>query len=142
MAEDAIIVNEGDVSSTQPKVTFTDPGQVAVYYVYAHNVGNYTAYLNKLEFNNVQGTELKKVCTPLEGATPELVTAACESIELVVKFGGNDYRDTREFSGINIDIGEYVYGMLWIEYLSDGARADGPFTVEFGDVKLYFSTVD
>lgn len=147
--EDAIIINENGVSSTELKAAFTAPGQVVSYDIYIHNIGSYASYLNKLEFNNVQGTENKKVCTPLAGATPELVEAACENIHMYVNYNVDEdtkqvFRETKEFTGFKLEPNSVISGEIVISYYGgeNAPRADGPFTVEFGDVKFYFSTVD
>ena len=43
---------------------------------------------------------------------------------------------------MKIGVGVVAPGKIKIRYDEDGVRADGPFFVEFGDVKLVYSSAD
>lgn len=116
-------------------VTFTEPGQKAVYNFYVYNAGNYTAYLNSINFRG------NKTCTAGTGASASLVNSACDDIVMTLTVGGITTNTTRtDITGETLLAGQGKAVTLTIEYLSNGDRADGPFSVEFQDVSLYYVT--
>ena len=144
-AEESLFNNYNGGSSVSLKANFTNPGQYVMYKAYIHNLGEYYAYFDKIIFENVEGTSEKKKCTPVAGggATLELVEQACESIKIIVVSQGNiEISDSFNLTGIGIPKGEVGYGHFKIIYEEGGVRVDGPFTVEFGDVKIIYSTID
>jgi len=125
-------------------VTFTKPGQSATWTVYAHNSGQYLAYLKSITFNNVTGKSSPKICTGAAGTTDQLVQDACQGIQLSVK-AGNDSAVTA--TKTNITNHTLVKGgsepiVIKIEYLAGSAWADGDFDVSLGDVVLEYRTAD
>ena len=136
-------------NSTNPTVkglsaTFTKPGDKVTYTFYARNVGEYVAYLNSINFNNVLSGSTPKKCTAGEGTTDSLVQAACDDITLSVKVGSES-----EVTGTNGSITGHTLAkntsetiIVEIEYAAGGDRADGDFTVKFGDISLVYSSVD
>lgn len=143
-ATKALIDNSGDPTISNLKATFTEPGQKAVYSFYAYNKGELDAFLKSIVYSNVKGSSSVKVCTALEGTTDALVQKACDGIVLKVKVGALD-ETTSGMANItnhtlNKSTGEMV--VVTIEYLANGDRADGDFTVSFGDVTLNYSSVD
>lgn len=144
-AEDALISNYKGGSSLSLNANFTNPGQYVVYNAYIHNFGEYDAYFDKIIFENVEGTSEKKTCTPVAGggATLELVEQACESINMtVVASNGTVFDDSYNLSDVILLRGIAALGKVKITYDDEGVRVDGPFTVEFGDVKIIYSTID
>jgi hypothetical protein len=53
----------------------------------------------------------------------------------------NEYNESFVVDDIMIAPGEKISMEYYIDYYEDGARADGDFNVEFGDIVFNFSTV-
>lgn len=141
-ATNAILV---DNSLTALNASFTEPGQSVSYIGYGHNVGKYTAYCKQIIFNNIAGEQTTKKCVAGDGTTQKLVDAACESISVVYKLSIPRYSPIEGYfdSSIynsnyynDVQVGEFARGEVVIEYAKDGARADGPFTVQFGNIEI------
>lgn len=145
-ADEATIDNSG---AGTPKITglhatFTEPGQKATYTFSAKNIGEYEAFLKSIAFENVTGESTTKVCTPGTGTTATLVNAACEDINVSIKVGSEAVATGSVGSITNhslaIDANDPI--VVTIEYATNGHRADGDFTVAFGDIVLTYSSVD
>ena len=143
VATDATIDNSADPVIRNLSATFKEPGQKAVYTFYAYNAGELEAFLKSIVYENVSSKNSNKVCTAGEGTTDALVQKACEGISLKVKVG----TDAETSSGI-ASISNHSLGKakseeitVTLEYASDATRADGDFTVSFGDVTLNYSSV-
>lgn len=135
---------------------FTEPGQSATYTFYAYNNGEYAAYLRSISLAAVEGSDTKKcvVSEVQEGetkATDALVQQACSGIVLTVTAGPTttDPDNTITTTGSKTDITGHGIATskaekitVKIEYSSTAERADGPFTVQFGDISLLYSSVD
>ena len=123
-------------------IVFTQPGQSVDFRIYIHNTGQYDAYLKSIIWNNIVGENTYKKCaastTDSTAATPSLVSAACEGITISYDYNGVSY-DFGDLSGLKLEVGQTSY--LDLHVLYEGARADGPFNVEFGNISLDFSTV-
>ena len=129
-------------------VTFKEPGNLVQYTFEAVNLGEYDAYLNKIEFENV-----KPICTPGEGTTASLVEAACEGITYSITVDDSTENHISTTSTVNnidgfklVKTADDTYDpfngiQVMISY-SESARADGPFDVSLGYIKLYYSTAD
>ena len=146
-ASDGIIVNNVGASTMSAAVNFTAPGQSATYSFYIHNIGEYDAFLKKLEFLPADGETVNKVCIADVGTNETLVAQACESIEIAViaGIGGQEltFYETTEFpQNISMLKSEYGTGKLIITYNEDGVRADGSFTVKIGGISIYYSTAN
>ena len=118
------------------KATFTDTNQSVKYSFYAYNASEFLGYLNSVSI----GT---KTCTPGRGTTASFVTQACNGISLSVKVGSNTYTS----SNTNIsshtlakNTGEAIE--VTIAYADGAQKADGDFTVTFGDTTLIYGTAD
>lgn len=123
--------------------TFTEPGQKVVYTFYAHNNGEYDAFLKSVTYANVTGESSSKVCTAGNGTTGALVTSACDDISVKVNVGTTQTTgSTAAITGHSLSKGAFEQVTVTIEYVADGARADGDFSVAFGDVSLVYSSVD
>ena len=116
--------------------TFTSPGQYVEYTFYARNEGEYTAYLNNINFLG------DKTCTGETGTTASLVTSACESIVISATIGSTTYTETTPIEGHTLakNTGEQI--KIRLEYLSSGTYADGPMSITFPNVALVYSTID
>lgn len=138
-----LILEEGSASISGLNASFTAPGGSATYSFYVGNSGEYDAYLRAINFNNITGASSNKVCTAGTDATDSLVQAACNDISVSVNV--HDITATSTSSSIS---GKILYKKTFapititIEYAANGNRADGPFSVSFGDISLDYSTVD
>lgn len=154
-AEDSSEVYKGatatiDNSTNAPTITglhadFTKPGQKVTYSFYAHNNGEYIAYLNSITFANVTGATATKVCTAAEGTSQALVDTACSDIVISVKVGDQLYDGSAaDISGHSLVRDAYEPIVVSIEYKTNENVnvADGDFTVAFGDISLVYSSVD
>ena len=130
------IDNSGNPTISNLSIEFKNPGDYVEYVFYARNEGEYNAYLNNINFI---GT---KSCEAGEGASNELVQSACNSISLTVTVGGIDYITTTGITDhiLNKNTGEEV--KVTLKYADNGARADGPFTVNFGEITMVYSTIN
>ena len=120
---------------------FTEPGQSLSTTIYAHNIGEYDAYLTGITFGSVDG-ENKKVCTAASDASDSLVQAACEGISISVNVGGTDYTYGEAISNHVLSKGSVEQIIITVTYEADADRADGEFEILFGDISLDYSTVD
>lgn len=139
----AIIDNSTNPTISNLGVTFTEPGQSATYKFYAYNAGELKAYLKSITYANANGGNAPKVCTAKTGTTDELVQKACNAISLKVDVGAQSATGSVAditTHGLEKMTSELV--TVTIEYAVDGERADGDFTVVFGDVTLKYSSAD
>ena len=143
-ATNAVIDNSSDPTISNLNATFNAPGQKATYKFYAYNKGELDAFLKSVIYANVSGQTANKVCTAAQGTTDALVQKACEGIVVKVKVG-NEAETTSGLASITNhqllkSASEPV--TVTIEYLENSARADGDFTVSFGNISLNYSSVD
>lgn len=143
-ATNATINNTSDPTISNLSATFTEPGQTATYSFYAYNAGELTAYLKSIIYGNATGETVTKVCKAKEGTTDELVQKACNGISLKVKVGS----EAETASGLGSISGHSLAKTkaeaitVTLEYAAGAERADGDFTVSFGDVTLNYSSAD
>lgn len=131
-----ILDNSSNPTITNLSATFTEPGQYAEYTFFARNEGEYTAYLNSINFIG------DKTCIGDVGTTQSLVSSACESIKITATVDETAYTETTPIEGhtLSIDEGEPI--VIRLEYLSSGTSVDGPFSITFPAVALVYSTTD
>ena len=147
---DLTIDNENFVISNI-QANFTIPASIVAYYIIVKNEGMYTTYfnLNKIPYNENGELTVNKICTPGEGASRQLVEEACKYVNIGAEgLRLNDEKD--EFTTIsndNIKDGfyklvpnDYIILGIGIGYKNNAPLADGPFTVNFDDVELEFTT--
>ena len=138
----ATINNTTNPTLENLNATFTEPGQSVTYSLYAYNAGEYDAYLTSVNFNNISGEDSFIKCTPAAGTTAALVEEACKGLDVTVDVNGAIFYETNPL------VTDHLLGKEWSEsiYVTIGyygsARADGEFSVEFGDITLTYSTVD
>lgn len=139
---EATIVNTG----TTPKITglsagFTNPGENVMYTFYAYNSGEYEAFLKSITYGTVTGGKTK-VCTAVDSTNTSqtLVDKACNDISLTVKVGNITVTDTEESINQSLAKKSFVPIVITIAYANNGNRADGDFTVSFGDVTLSYAS--
>ena len=133
---DGVIDNSGSPTIKGLSATFTNPGQYAEYTFYARNEGEYTAYLNNINFLG------NKTCTAETGTTDSLVQSACSYITITATVAGTTYSETTPITGHSLatDSGEEI--IVRLEYDSTGPSVDGPFSITFPNVALVYSTID
>lgn len=142
-ANDATISNTGDPTITGLKANFTAPGQSVTYSFYAHNAGLYPAYLKSVAYENVSGETSAKICTAAEGTDPNKVTEACKAISVTVTVNSTQFTGSQaSITSHSLAIDAYEPVVVKIEYAADGERADGDFSVAFGDIALNYSSID
>ena len=137
-ATNATIDNSSDPVISNLVATFTEPGQSVTYSFYAYNAGEYTAYLNGINFS---GT---KTCTAKAGTTQALATNACSGINLSVKVGNDDATTTSvgTISGHSLTKNASEPIVVTIEYATGSAIADGNFDVTLPDIVLNYDSLD
>ena len=135
-------IDEGRKLITGIHAEFTAPGQSVTYEVYAHNVGEYIAYLRSIIFDNVEGYGASKVCVPSSpGSTVESVDAACRGISVTVN--ASEVFTDISYTGItdhSVPRGGYEKIIVTISYDTFAETASGPFDVLFGDIYLEYGT--
>jgi len=146
--EAATITNISETNNT-PKLTgleahFTAPGQTVTYTVYAHNTGEFLAYLKSIAIGNAAGASVPVKCEEGEGTTASYVQQACAGIKLGVQVGdeAKTYQSSNTYSDHELAVGEAEPVVITLEYEAGADEADGDFTVKFGDVTLGYSSVD
>lgn len=115
---------------------FSKPGQSATYTFYAHNVGEYVAYLRNIYFGSGM------TCSSGLGATDSLVQAACDDISISVNVGSTFAIQDASVSGHNLGIDKYEEVVVTITYSSGGDMADGDFSVYFDNITFEYSSTD
>ena len=162
----ATIDNTSDPVITGIKATFTEPGQSVVYEFYTRNAGQMEAFLRSITFGDASPaagtasglttvgsgfktcTQLNKTNTPATDnpATVTTMTAACEDINLTLTVGEEDMTGgkaraafgTATAHDLAVDGEEKV--TLTISYPTGSDRADGDFTVNFGDITFVYAS--
>lgn len=131
-----VIDNSSNPTIKNLKATFSEPGQYLEYTFYVRNEGEYTAYLNSVNFLG------EKTCTGEAGATDSLVQSACNSINFEITISDITYTETTLITAQPLESGKSKMLMLRIEYAPNGSYADGPFSITFPDIAFVYSTVD
>lgn len=119
---------------------FTEPGQILSTTIYAHNIGEYDAYLTGITFESVDGAN-QKICTASSDASDSLVQSACEGINISINVGGTNYEYGEAISNHVLSKGSVEQIIITVTYEADADRADGNFDIEFGEISLNYSTV-
>ncbi len=135
-SSNAIINNSSFPTLTNISATFTQPGQYVEYSVYVRNVGEYTAYLNLINFTG------GKTCETESGESSTLAEAACSSIEVYVEIDGKKYYDSNTISNHPLSKNSSELVKVGITYISGGAYSDTAFSVKLRDITLVYSTID
>lgn len=146
----------GDVASisavdnttiTNLNAKFKLPGDSVSYTFYVHNTGLYDAFLKSITFAAVSGSDKVKVCNyDANNTSADMAEAACASINISVQVGEGTNSVTASSTSLNISThklekGKYEKVVVTISYTDHSAVADGDFNVQFGDIKLHYSTV-
>ena len=135
------IDNSGNPTIKNLSASFTAPGEKVEYTFYARNEGSYDAYLSSVVFDNIKNKSVFKECVAGDGATSSLVSAACSGIKVTATVLSTSYTDT------TLNITNHVLKKnnselvkVTIEYASGSAVADGPFTINFGNIYLTYGS--
>lgn len=128
---------------------FTEPGQSVTYTFYAYNKGSYISYLKSIVFENEATSSSFKKCTAAEGTTDALVQSACNDIKVTVAVGENTnaittFSSMATISNHPLAKGAFDKVVVTIAYENNSSsqRADGDFSVDFGNVVLTYGSVD
>ena len=132
----AIIDNSSNPTISNISATFTNPGQYVVYNFYVKNMGEYTAYLNNINFIG------EKTCIAAEGTTESLVRSACDYINLFVMIDEQVYSASTNVMGINIQKQASKPVKVVLEYADVGTSVDGPFSITLPKVSLECTTLN
>ena len=101
------------------------------------NIGEYDAYISHRTVVDLLNKRFKGTCTAGEGTTESLVQAACEKIfmDITMQNSNNATLYTEHW----LKKGDVMFVYVVISYPTS-PMADGPFTVDFDDINLNFST--
>lgn len=114
--------------------------QKVTYSFNVYNDGALTAYLKKVNFDAG-----KPECSSAaeNGATSELVTAACNDVKVKVNVHDTDYEvTTPNITTKSIASKNGVPITVELSYDGDAHPVDGDFTVDFGSITLDYSSAD
>lgn len=161
------ISNASIENGTSPTIsgfsaTFDEVGEQISYKFYAHNTGEFDAYLTNIAFANVSSESSKKVCTAKIGTDATQAETACAHMLLQVDFGdasaGNfvtfNQTDTNEtitstISNANgnndalvIPKNSYRTVYITVKYEDNSDVLDGDVSVDFGDITFSYSTTE
>jgi len=143
VATNAVLDNTNDPTISNIYAVFTAPGQFVEYSFYSFNSGKYLAYLNEVNFRNIDGETVTKKCTPLIGARDDLVQAVCGDIELSVQIGPTLFKSTNNnINGHTLARESSENVKVKIIYKNNDHWADGDFEVSFGKITLDYGSVD
>ena len=135
------IDNSGNPAIKNLSASFTSPGEKVEYTFYARNEGSYDAYLSSVVFNNINGKSTFKECVAGSGTTASMVDAACNGIKVTTTVLSTSYTDTTQNITNHVlkkNNSEVV--KVTIEYASGSSLADGPFTINFGNIYLTYGS--
>lgn len=133
-------INNSTHTITNIKAEFSSQRNVVTYPFIIKNEGKYDAYVDTSPFNDDSEFKVNPVCIPGEGATLELVNIACSNLHLAVFFVNPETGLTEQVYNQNykIKVNEHIILAVAIDF--NGSYPDGPFTAEFPEIKLNFST--
>lgn len=134
MGDDATIDNTTVPTIEGLTAKFTQPGESVTYTFYVRNEGGYVSYLNSISFRGIK-------CIPGEGTSDALANRACNSITTTISVGNITTNETiTDITGETLVPGETKQVTVTIAYDPNGARADGPFIAEFGNISMFYAT--
>lgn len=139
-------INNDTLTISDISINFTEPNQEVIYFFKVANESEYDAFFKIEDYEKIIYSD--PICTPGEGATPSLVEAACKEITYNLQLITPDFElveDVVSTGSYKIEKDSYVVIGINIQYhtgstSSYAARADGPFSVKWDDIKLDFST--
>ena len=137
-AEEAIIDNKIEPTIKNLDVTFTHPGEDVIYQFYVMNTGEYKAYLNNVDFKTSNNDKDFISCKAGSGATKSLVADACKGIIVELTIGEEKYIPGGDVVVQELLKGESKKVTVKISYENGSALADGIFTVNIGNIALFY----
>ena len=145
-AENALISNGSTISLSNMKVNFSKPGQSVSYMFFVKNTGKYNAYVKKIEFTKVNDGVVNYSCVGADNVSSSLVSAACNDMEISLDIMGGEglvsFNETTNISGSFMEPNYGTYAVVNIKYKEDGTYVDGDFSVDFGQINVYFSSAE
>ncbi|MBO5120195.1 MAG: hypothetical protein J6C28_00730 [Bacilli bacterium] len=136
----SVYVNETYIKDLS--VNFTGDGQYVAYEFWVANFGKFDAYLKEIKFSNVEGKDSNKICTPVGDTSASLVSVACDNIYIEIYVEDAFANTSTLYKNKKLEVDAYQSVYLEVKHSDEGVLADGPFTVEFGDIEFVYSTVD
>lgn len=133
-------INNSAHTITNIKAEFSSEDNAVTYPFIIKNEGKYDVYVDTSPFNDGSEFRVNPVCTPGEGASLELVNSACSKLHLTVFIVNRETGETEHVYNQNYKIKVNQYIILAVGIESSGSYPDGPFTAEFPEIKLNFST--
>ena len=130
------IVNGASPTLTNLSVSFTKPGQYVTYNIYVRNEGEYTAYLNNVNFIG------EKTCVADSDATSTFVNSACNDITIAILHDLDVYKENKQITNQPLEKGSSEFMTIRILYDGSGTPVDGSFKITFPSISLVYSTVD
>ena len=131
------INNKGNPTLTNLSAYFTKPGQYVEYSVNILNIGEYTAYLNNVNYLG------NKTCVAEVGTNDLLVQSVCDSISVsIILPNYGVYNSTTLVTNAPLEKQSSTLLVIRISYENNGSIADGPFRVTFPSISLGYSSVD
>lgn len=146
-ATTAKITDSGkSITISDLSAVLVEPGQSADYFFIIKNEGKYDVYLDLTETFDVFSYPQFGTCTPGEETSADLVTKACDYINLYNFLETSDGLGITGGEYITIPKGDYLKLDIQLSYYQDQygtvvPRADGEFTVDFEDLVLTFTSV-
>lgn len=126
------------------KINLVEPNSEVPYYFIIKNEGKYDVYLDLSKYEYISGNYTlinQGTCTKGENTSQELLDKACPYIvNGLTIYGSNGNLVSTEDNVIKIPKNDYIHFGYVIGYTDTENRVDGPFTVEFPDEQLIFST--
>ena len=162
ISDTAASINNNLFSLNVSNINFTEPGEEYITVVKIVNEGNYDAYLDFSQFQNINPYAS---CVAEQGTSQNLVDSACSYIltngifyneesfsflgEYILGDMNNDEWDSvleddcfYNYDGVcKLEVGKSVFLGFLIEYKdADDAYVDGPFSVDFSDIEIKFTS--
>ena len=135
-ASNGTINNTTNPTLSNLSATFTLSGQYVEYTVYARNEGEYTAYLNSVNFIG------NKSCEVVGNVYGTLAASACNSINVIVYVANTAYYETTEVSNHSLTKDNIEEIRIRLEYASTMTEVDGDIRITFPDIMLVYSTIN
>lgn len=134
---------------------FSAPGQSVTYSWYVYNNSAYTAYLNQIDFNTVDGSNPAsfKVCSAKTGSSNPAtnnIDTACNGITLTLTVHGISTTTSKSVADmaaynplktLDTSSNKYTAISVVIDYASNAAIPDGDISVEFGEIELLYKSI-
>ena len=140
-AEDAILY--GSIVKNI-RAHFYAPGQYAIYKFFVYNAGKEDLYLNDIIFKDIDFTNIRKICRPMNPNEPiENASDVCPYITLGVvsnKYSYNAiYGTVNDIKGVKIKSHKSDSITVIVAYETGAPKARTPIEINFGDIEFRYS---